>query len=799
MVKWTEFYNFADNIKRNEIKEKPMEYKLTDIKDWYKKNNQLIPEIQRDLVWAPKQIVMLWDSILRGFPIGSFIILEKENSELQILDGQQRINAIAQGFGTYSICSENDKNRTEEPDVIVWLDLCRKKQGTKVYPLMITTKSQPWGFNYDDECSKLSANERRDSLKGYGITNDYDIYNRNISLYRTWPYKAIMPMPLQIMLNHISDDEVDFANNIMEELKASQFDVYEKKVCGNQDEWTNKLRGFYDCFRKLKYYSIGKPTVSDSVFRLEGNDLEILFHRINRGGTRMSDDDLAYSSIKAYYGGIGIKEKDPNVSNYITPAKLARLLFRIADSVDKDSFVGDFEPKKIREYSNNANFIKRITDYYSNVDEIINLIESIFDKCSIPKVLRIDIANKSTALYMLLVYLALFDDELKDNEEKQRYVCGLVFYLNWFCDNIPLAVNVIKTHFVDNDFSVTKIKMAISEIIGLNILIPILKPDELAFDIKADDKWAPRFKAIELWNRIRDNRNLLLFFQRDYLKDTFGNYNPVNSKLWDDNRPWDYDHIIPQNWFGNYSSVNKYARFNKYWMNNIGNLAAIPFERNRSKSDNGDWGYYEKTGLLDRKAIIELEEINPREFNSDENIAIRFATTTFNRCHSIYVDCFDYLLKSLILTKEDDLVDVIQNRKRLLQKMLSSINDTSIYFVTKDASKEEQLTLNKDESLATWCMPWLSCGKIKGNYYIALAIGFSESLDRTYYEIGIRRKPGDNSINQENKKDWRGTEKYGYITYDNGWYHIEKDITDLEANSIDFIKKEFEYLEQLLN
>ena len=776
-----------------------MEYKLTDIKDWYKNNNQLIPEIQRDLVWSPKQIVMLWDSILRGFPIGSFIIVEKENKELQILDGQQRINAIAQGFGTYCICSDNDKNRADEPDVIVWLDLCGEKIGTKAYPLMITTKSQPWGFNYDDECSKLSANERRDSLKEYGITHDCEIvYNRDISLFRTWPYKAIMPIPLQIMLNHISDDEVDFANNIIEDLKDSQYDVFEKKVFGNKDEWTDRLRRFYDCFSRLKYYSIGKPTISDSVFRLEGNDLEILFNRINRGGTRMSDDDLAYSSIKAYYPSIGIKEKDSIVSNYIAPAKLARLMFRIADSIDKKSFVGDFEPKKIREFSNNTDFKKLIKDYYSHVSEIINLIESIFTRCNIPKALRIEIANKSTALYMLLVYLALFDGELKDKKEKQSFVCGLVFYLNWFCDNIPLAVNVIKRHTIDNVFSVIKFKKAISEIIGLNILIPIIEPDQLAFDIKADDKWEPRFKFIELWNRIRENRNLLLFFQRGYLKDTFGNYNPANSKLWDDNRPWDYDHIIPQNWFGNYSSDNKYARFNKYWKNNIGNLAAIPFERNRSKSDNGDWGYYEKAKLLDRRTITELEQINPEIFNSDDKIAVKFATITFNRCHSIYVDCLENLFKSLILNDDDELVDAIQNRKKIFQKMLSSINDTAIYFVTKDASKEEQLTSNQNEGLATWCMPWLSCGKIKGNYYIALAIGFSESIDKTYYEIGIRRKPGGN-INQEDKKDWRCTEKFGYITYDNDWYYIEKDITDSEAKSIDFIRKEFEYLEQILD
>ena len=36
-----------------------------------------IPIIQRGFVWKPEQIAGLWDSLLRGFPIGSFMVQPK--------------------------------------------------------------------------------------------------------------------------------------------------------------------------------------------------------------------------------------------------------------------------------------------------------------------------------------------------------------------------------------------------------------------------------------------------------------------------------------------------------------------------------------------------------------------------------------------------------------------------------------------------------------------------------------------------------------------------------------------------
>ena len=33
-----------------------------------------VPSLQRGAVWKPGQVELLWDSILRGFPIGAFVL-----------------------------------------------------------------------------------------------------------------------------------------------------------------------------------------------------------------------------------------------------------------------------------------------------------------------------------------------------------------------------------------------------------------------------------------------------------------------------------------------------------------------------------------------------------------------------------------------------------------------------------------------------------------------------------------------------------------------------------------------------
>jgi len=109
--------------------------KIVDvINDIYKKN-YLLPAIQREFVWNTDQIEKLFDSLMRDYPVGSFLLwkVEKENVKeyefyefikdyherdnrnapkanvtgeegiTVVLDGQQRLTSLYLAFkGTYS-------------------------------------------------------------------------------------------------------------------------------------------------------------------------------------------------------------------------------------------------------------------------------------------------------------------------------------------------------------------------------------------------------------------------------------------------------------------------------------------------------------------------------------------------------------------------------------------------------------------------------------------------------------------------------------------------------------------------
>jgi hypothetical protein len=104
----------------NESNYKP-EWTLKEISEWAKDDSEVkIPAIQRGLVWKPHQVELLWDSILRQFPIGAFILSQKENM-CDLIDGQQRWNAIALGYGT------SDEN------CVLWFDLKPENVWKKSY------------------------------------------------------------------------------------------------------------------------------------------------------------------------------------------------------------------------------------------------------------------------------------------------------------------------------------------------------------------------------------------------------------------------------------------------------------------------------------------------------------------------------------------------------------------------------------------------------------------------------------------------------------------------------------------
>ena len=53
--------------------------------------------------------------------------------------------------------------------------------------------------------------------------------------------------------------------------------------------------------------------------------------------------------------------------------------------------------------------------------------------------------------------------------------------------------------------------------------------------------------------------------------------------MWaEENRPWDFDHIVPQDWIGN--KRGEYRDYDKDWLWSIGNMAAISLGRTAAKA-----------------------------------------------------------------------------------------------------------------------------------------------------------------------------------------------------------------------
>jgi hypothetical protein len=135
----------------------------------------VLPALQRSSVWKPQQTEKLWDSLLRGFPVGSFLFSAyNEAAETRyghqnflldspvngdethyLLDGQQRATSIALGF--YDIWEEKYFDRRKDGPVI-WIDLGRApEKDEREFVLRLVTRSHPWGYQRTNSEARLET------------------------------------------------------------------------------------------------------------------------------------------------------------------------------------------------------------------------------------------------------------------------------------------------------------------------------------------------------------------------------------------------------------------------------------------------------------------------------------------------------------------------------------------------------------------------------------------------------------------------------------------------------------------
>ncbi|MBD0831819.1 DUF262 domain-containing protein [Aestuariibaculum sediminum] len=270
--------------------EKPITIKeaITSISD----QEFILPAIQREFVWNTKQIELLFDSIMRDYPISTFLFWKvkaenierfkfykflskyhqrdkKHNEPLElsgdkdrfaILDGQQRLTSLylgLKGSYAYKLANYNWKSNHAFPERHLYINLLNEADNNEFL--------YDFRFLSEDELNNFKTN----------FSDKYHWFKVGDIL----GYTGLIQLMNYITKNSLADsskytsEQIDFASNTLSNL-------YEK---------------FND--KELINFYLEKSEELDKVLHI--------FIRVNSGGTKLSYSDLLLSIATAQW-----KEKD---------------------------------------------------------------------------------------------------------------------------------------------------------------------------------------------------------------------------------------------------------------------------------------------------------------------------------------------------------------------------------------------------------------------------------------------------------------------------------------------------------
>ena len=596
-----------------------------------------IPPVQRGLVWSAVRAEVLWDSILRGLPIGTFSVHKAKDGIYELLDGQQRSNAIAMAFSfddlreltptalkevRKAICEGNEcrlKDVALRP--MLWIDLGKsgavkvtglagetEQKSNRAYFLKVTTAANPWGYG-DGESE--TNNDVLDLKSQMAALDDFErrgcgkwgLAERPLP-YEVWPSGAVLPVPMAVV--------VQFASEKKDDASGRDFDSF----C----DWCQDLDGVKNAnwfvanefilkADRLNVEDAWNRILSCLVKRLEGTriaalvadveprDVGLYFSRMNRAGVVPTVEDIQYSLLKDALKDVVERkiwnEMDEQASRLcVKPSRLVNIAVRHVMNEGKDvpeCLTGEIPLSKLMALKNSfAKFVGERSFF-----ELLEKARKDFCGEATPAPLAwllSDLASRDDGLALLW----LLRMEASGSRLPGRLtVCGFMTCLQWFSEDLSSVVAALWPYAND-------LKSGIYRALRLHggLRFP-LRRDEIEFvladasetDLSGfmalfDDDVKPRLNAfMNGFDKGSHGGAMLLFACREYLQKMFGTCLPGQPQWMEQNRPWDIDHLLPKSWLDKMSGTASHDSLIRSLAWSIGNAVPIPFQVNRSKSD----------------------------------------------------------------------------------------------------------------------------------------------------------------------------------------------------------------------
>lgn len=658
-----------------------------------------VPTLQRGLVWHPAQIELLWDSLLRGFPVGSIVVCQRipgqddgDDSAVthHLLDGQQRTHAISLGFDDPFAAAYASTNPPTPS--ILWIDLFPEisSNSTREFMVRLTTSAHPWGFSRADSCDGMRASEIRNILKGVALDPSSPDYVKP-NPADLFPAEAAVPIPMAWLTRQDSIHADAFWSGILDRCERTET-LWSAKVSeflsDHSDAAKKARQGLFDALRRFHGSQIIALPAPDSLVHatrgetsrppvmLENSAIEHLFQRLNRQGTRLDGEELAYSMIKAYWPQVARPIREMIVRR-MPASRLVMMAARAALTPPGASQLrGPLSVSDIRRLATDRDEdATRVVDFIEHrLRPCCEWIENamLFDPQSHPNgLLPVHLANIARShpdVYLLLLCLAdrcLSDPNSESMESLRPTLFALVCRMAWFASDSHLTAHQVLA-VCNGTVSTELIRQAMDHAEKEGWLLKLPDPDHVSFFLDIDDhdieSWSwytpihgdGEQPGVDLRQRrwggflqCLGNKDLLLYAQREFIARKFPDFDPSRRDLWEGhNRPWDFDHLHAKALVHNKKADNRYQHFLKQWLDTIGNLRAWPFEDNRSDSDTpADAKIVTSAQLTDSFLTdCELPAFSMgRKPLSDETAAREFGKACRDRMIRIYEQCWNQI------------------------------------------------------------------------------------------------------------------------------------------------------------
>ncbi len=530
----------------------------------------VLPAIQRDFVWEEERIAKLFDSIMRGYPIGIILLWEtyydikyrefEENYQIEnkliykdnldnrriklVLDGQQRLQSL--------YISLNGSLNSQ----VLYFDVLSGRTEDDF-------REEFFVFKF---LKNTAATELNKKTKDNRIAISQDNENENGEQEKYSLFIAVKEI-----LNSSPEARLILKNKLGKDYLLNDTDLFRLEL--NMNKLIHSLTNDPNI---LKVSTIDENKPKDSQDRKTESDILEAFVRINRQGITLNRSDLIFSMLKLNWKESAdelpefIKEINTGNNLGIDVDFVIRSLFTVSDLGSK------FDVDLLRKYSN----VEKVKDNYQRTcNAIKSLVDFMQEDCNI---LNNNLIGGYLNLIPIVYYLANTPDNLVPNSElnklkKTLYVFGFTRPFSRYADS------------------------RIGKFIRQE-LKPLVDNKDFVFPLKKSIWWVNYWEGYYSFDTKLLQKNKLLTLH--LLQGKTG------AKIKYERNAPEIDHIFPK-------SILNEKGFDYGIINSYGNIWILAKTKNQNKSNKHPKDYFKdvEDSILEN-ALIDRNMLNYRQFKT---------------------------------------------------------------------------------------------------------------------------------------------------------------------------------------